>query len=380
MIEILIAGDLCTDGRIEEKILSNPNWNCFQNISDVLSSKDLSIVNLECPLTTSIKKIIKSGPSIKADPKTISILTSGYFDVVTLANNHILDFGKNGLEETINICTQNSIKHVGVGKDLKEASKPLFIKIKNKKIGIVNIAENEFSVATVNSSGVNPLNPIQNFYQIQAAKNNADIVLVIVHGGNEYYELPSPRFKETLRFFADAGATAVIAHHTHISSGYETYNNVPIFYGLGNFLFDKINKSDAWHEGYIVKLKFDDILHLAYEIIPYTQCLNSLSLEMMEKKEKRNFLQHLNKLSGIIKNDDELMKKWDKFLLNSQGYYLSILFSLNRLQRRLLKWGTYKNWILWKKNIPPILNYFTCEAHRDVMAGILKKEINKEIM
>ena len=87
----------------------------------------------------------------------------------------------------------------------------------------------------------NPLLPIQQFYKIQEAKENADYVLVIVHGGIEHYQLPTSRMIETYRFFIDAGADAVVNHHQHCYSGYERYKSKPIIYGLGNLLFDNPN-------------------------------------------------------------------------------------------------------------------------------------------
>ena len=127
---------------------------------------------------------------------------------------------------------------VGAGDNLQQASKPLYIKIKNKTIAILNFAEQEFSVAGKNTAGANPLNIIDNYHSIQDAKQQADILLVIVHGGHEGYPLPSPRMVQTYRFFAEIGASVVVGHHTHCASGFEVYHGVPIFYSLGNFIFD----------------------------------------------------------------------------------------------------------------------------------------------
>lgn len=90
-----------------------------------------------------------------------------------------------------------------------------------------------------NSAGANPLNPIQQYYKTKEARHNADYVLVIVHGGHEHYQLPSPRMVEIYQFFIDAGADAVVNHHQHCFSGYEVFNDRPIFYGL-------LRKQDDW--------------------------------------------------------------------------------------------------------------------------------------
>ena len=94
------------------------------------------------------------------------------------------------------------------------------------------------------------------FYAIEEAKKKADFVVVIAHGGHEHYNLPSPRMKKWYRFFVDAGAHAVVGHHTHIISGYEVYKDAPIFYSLGNFCFDWEGlRNMEWNNGMLVEVK-----------------------------------------------------------------------------------------------------------------------------
>ena len=126
-------------------------------------------------------------------------------------------------------------------------------------------------IATDTSAGSNPLNIVQQYYAIREAKNNATNVIVIVHGGVEHYWLPSPRMKETYRFFIDAGADAVINHHQHCYSGYEVFKKKPIFYGLGNFCFDGNKGNKRWTTGYLVNLNLSENT-VDFELIPYRQC------------------------------------------------------------------------------------------------------------
>ena len=96
------------------------------------------------------------------------------------------------------------------------------------------------------------------FNQIQEAKSKADFIVVVAHGGHEHYNLPSPRMKKWYRFFVDAGASAVVTHHTHIISGYEVYKDAPIFYSLGNFLFDwEGERNKPWNKSMIIRLHFE---------------------------------------------------------------------------------------------------------------------------
>ena len=157
--------------------------------------------------------------------------------------------------DTLMYLNDKQADFVGGGNSLRQASETLYKSIDGHTLAVINCCEHEFSIATETSSGANPLNPIQQYYKIQEARKNADYVLVIVHGGHEHYQLPSPRMKETYRFFVDAGADAVVNHHQHCYSGYEVYNGKPIFYGIGNFLFDREGvRNSIWNEGDMVLL------------------------------------------------------------------------------------------------------------------------------
>ena len=117
--------------------------------------------------------------------------------------NHILDYGHEGLLKSIECCKDQGLDVVGVGDNLSEAERIIYLEKDGKKLAIINCCEHEFSIATESEAGANPLNPIRQYYAIQEAKKHADYVLVIVHGGHEHFQLPSPRMQETYRFFVD---------------------------------------------------------------------------------------------------------------------------------------------------------------------------------
>src|SRR5690606_25591800 len=122
-------------------------------------------------------------------------------DLVTLANNHILDYNNEGVLDTVEFCKKNKLETVGAGSDLINASKTFYLNIKKRTIAIINFAENEWASASKNSAGANPMDIVDNVTQIKEAKSNSDFVFVIVHGGHEYYNLPSPRMKKQYRFY-----------------------------------------------------------------------------------------------------------------------------------------------------------------------------------
>ena len=238
-MKILIAGDFCPQERVCASFEKGDFASVLREVKNSLSLVDYSIVNFECPITKGKELPIKKcGPNLRCSSKGIEAISWVGFNCVTLANNHFLDYGESGVVNTIQVCSEFGIDIVGGGKNLQEASQILYKKIAGKILAIINCCEHEFSIATEKSAGANQLNPIRQYYTIKKARSEADFVLVIVHGGHEYYQLPNARMHETYRFFVDAGADAVVNHHHHCFSGSEVYNGKPIFYGLGNFCFD----------------------------------------------------------------------------------------------------------------------------------------------
>lgn len=210
-MKILISGDLVVN---QDYYISNIN----QNIIDLFKHSDYNIINLEAPVTTISSKILKTGPHIKAEEKsTLDVLKTLEVDAVTLANNHVLDYNEKGVADAISFCKKNNFKTVGAGSNLIEASKILFTDTDEGKIAIVNFAENEWASATEETAGANPMDIIENAKQIEDAKHRADYVFVIVHGGHEYYNLPSPRMQKQYRFYAEQGVDIVIGHHKRCS-------------------------------------------------------------------------------------------------------------------------------------------------------------------
>ncbi len=125
MVRILITGDFCPINRAEEMALSGSFRVLFNDLLAIIQNSDLAITNLECPLTKVQTPISKTGPAIKASPETAKLLTYAGFKLVTLANNHIMDYGPEGLDSTIRVLKEKNISHVGAGNTLAEAKKVL---------------------------------------------------------------------------------------------------------------------------------------------------------------------------------------------------------------------------------------------------------------
>lgn len=374
-ISLLITGDFCPH-------LNDLDDNSFEDIKDILSGHDLIITNLECALKYKDEKpIIKEGPSLYSNEEQLKYITCYGKTLFTIANNHTLDYGYEGFNNIIDYCKNNSVEFVGGGKNSEEASKPFYFEKDKCKIAIINCCEQEFSIAGDMTSGANPMEPIKIYNQIQQAKNKASIIIVIAHGGHEYYQLPSPRLQENYRFFIDAGANAVVGHHPHCISGMEEYKDGIIFYSLGNFYFNNKNRDrSVWNEGFCLNIKIDSVAQKisTYEKIPYVQCYNNNKILKLREPDLSIFNNKFDELSSIIVDDMRLNEKYCKYKKSQERKAISrILPYTNRYLVALYKRG-YLPSLLSRKDLATRLNAVRCESHRELLISALNKKYLKK--
>lgn len=332
-MKILIAGDLfISDDYKGNKLIDKSVIELFRN-------SDYGIVNLESPITKGDhkRKIEKTGPHLRTSGKAIvPYLKKLNIGLVTLANNHILDYGEYGLNETLEILKSEKFDYVGVGGDSKNAAQPHMLVKHDIKISILNFAENEWASATECSSGANSMDLIENTNQIRRAKEKSDFVFVIVHGGHEYYNFPSPRMQKQYRFYAEQGADIVIGHHTHCISGSEIHNGVPIYYSLGNFLFTKKSAHKDWYEGLILEIEIKNG-ELFTNLHPIKQHQETFELKLLKEDKKESILNKILTYDNIISDEIKLKNKWDDFIKSREHDYLRSLSSFSLLKKKNYK-------------------------------------------
>ena len=373
-MKITIGGDFC----ITPEYLSN---NLFApQISELFKNSDFNIVNLECPVTEAItsNKIVKTGPHLRTDEMIFQHLKQLHIDAVTLANNHMLDYGEAGLLETIKNCIDNKILYVGAGRNHKEAAEPLRIDHEGITVSFINFCENEWSTATNDQGGTNSIDIIDNLNQIKKANKDTDFVIVIIHGGHEYYQLPSPRMIKQYRFYAENGADAVICHHTHCISGYEVHQNVPILYSLGNMIFTHTSKNELWYTGLVAQLILEKGQPIHFDLIPVRQLPDIFKLTKLENSKANEVLEDLDYLCRVIDNPNELLKKWNVFVQSKQNT-INVFSPLNIIPGRYFQSAFRRlklnRFFIRRRNLKRILNHIRCESHRDVIIEILKKKL-----
>ncbi len=340
-----------------------------------LNTADYRIFNLEVPLTDEASPIEKCGPCLIASKKSVNGIKATGVDFLTLANNHILDQGVNGLHSTLEALKSAEIPFGGVGENLYKASEPYIAQIGNKKIGIYCCCEHEFSVAGENTPGANPFDPLESLDHISALKAETDYVICLYHAGKEHYRYPSPNLQKICRKIAQKGADLVVCQHSHCVGCQEKYDNSTIIYGQGNFLFDR-SESEFWKTSVLICLDTESG-EITY--IPIEKDGNGVKLSNGENGEK--ILNAFNERSEEIKKDgmvDEKYKKFAKEMIN--GYMLRDSAVLNFLPLRILnKLLSHKiSDFIAKRKIKRFgltyTNLYECEAHRELILKGLEKE------
>lgn len=240
----------------------------FNDVADVLKQGDIVFANLESPMTASThglnreKKIV-----LKSSPDAIEAITSGGFNLLSLSNNHILDYYDTGLFDTISILDKNGIAHSGAGKNTEEAGKPAVIEKNGYKIGLlaytdmanyVYEGDPRISFAAGDSkAGVIPRDYETIRQAISKLRDSVDLLVVSLHWGVEESFTITPEQVDFARKLLDDGADIILGHHPHQFQGMEIYNGKPILYSMGNFMFDQNDPENM--ETFIIEMHYEGL-------------------------------------------------------------------------------------------------------------------------
>ena len=376
-MKVLIAGDYSPKDRVRQLIVDGKAEGVLSSVKDVINGVDYAIVNFESVVTTGKEKLIKkAGPGMYCPSESVGLLKEAGFSAVTLANNHIRDYGDDGVRNTIAALKNAALDYVGGGLDINEADAVLYKQVKGKTLAVINVCEHEFSIATEKQCGAAALDVVKESRKIRIAHSMAEYVIVIIHGGNEHYQLPSPRMKSLYRFFIEMGADAVVNHHQHCYSGYEVYQGKPIFYGLGNFCFDwNGRRGSIWNEGYMVSLTLDSTI--GFELIPYIQCDEEPRVVLLNEAQSTNFFDNIGKLNNIISNDKILEEEYEAFCRKRKHSIICPFTPYLNSYVRIAAGRHYLPYLIPKQKLCGQINFIECESHRDVLLKVLHEELEK---
>lgn len=273
----------------------------------IMNDADIMCLNNEFPFTTKGEPTPGKMVHFRANPEKVKYIKQLGVDVVSLANNHVYDYGEISLTDTISTLDNAGIKRVGAGRNLDEAMKPYYTEIDNRKIAIVAATRAEKNIktpcATNDSSGVLYCYDTKLFVkEIKEAKENADFVIAFVHWGTEYSDVLEEAQLTSAKEYIDAGADVIVGAHSHCLQGMEFYKGKPIIYSMGNYWFN--NKT---LDTMLVQLHFsgDDInSKLEVRLIPAIQseCRTIIS---KAEDEKKRILSYLERVSINVQIDKD---------------------------------------------------------------------------
>lgn len=364
----MISGDFCPENRAAE-LLSNGNQIFSDDYKKIWSSSDFRIANLEGPITNSNSKIEKVGRHIKFNSSIMNGIDKMGVTHFSLANNHILDYGEQGLNDTIANLDNSNINYFGC-----HSRQVALVEKDNTKVALLSFSNKEFSVMEANNGiGACSMDLINILQTIEEVKNITEHIVVILHTGLSKQPLPSPEQRKLCRFLIDNGVAAVLCQHSHIMGAYEYYKDGFISYGQGSFVFDLNRSNTFWNEGYSIELKVKDNKR-NITIIPHKQFDDTLNIRTLTKQEYEGFNRFIEKENSVLKNDLLFKAAWDKYLNEVEKYYFNQFFlPKNRVMKKILNLISFKKLLPKNKKIL-ILNNFRNDEHLEVLKGLMIKD------
>lgn len=338
-----------------------------KELKKILDDAEFVAVNLEVPLTDKEDKIKKCGPNLIAPTNTIKGYVDLGVDLVTVANNHILDQNISGFKSTVDVLTEAGIDYVGGGFNYEQASAPKFYDICGKKIGFYAICQHEFSWVQDYGAGANGYDPLESFDHIANAKAQCEYLIVLYHAGIEHFRYITPTDQKACRKMVDKGADLVVMQHTHCINCEEDYNGGKIIYGQGNFIFEK-SKEECWQTGMLVTVDVENGFKVGYIALDK----HSGDIKIAETSD---IMDEYFKRSEQIKDEKFVKDEYYKFgreRINwftdaCRGYYDS------KLYRFIWKLSGEKagNVLLKDNSRMFLINYLQNPAHKELWENVL---------
>ena len=373
MPTILIGADLCPIEDNRPYFAAGDAEALFHDLLAEMAGADLVLANLECPLLESPSPISKTGPTFGESADCLNGIKAAGIDVLCLANNHILDHGAPGLRHTLSVCDGAGIATVGVGENLGAARRILVRELDGVRVGILAMAEFEFSIATQDSWGANPLDPIDFVRNVREHRAEFDYLVVLVHGAAEFH-VPTPRIQDTCRFFIEMGANAVIVQHPHCLGGYEEYQGGHIVYGQGALVMDEAiyRELQTFHEGFLVKLRIESGGRSRLELIPFTQSMPVPGARRMTGEREQRFRSELEAKARAVSDPARVRADWEAWCREREHRYVSALLGHGRILRRLNGGGAVERWLVGPRAMLGVRNVLCCETHREALQTIFE--------
>ncbi len=353
-MKTLFLGDLSPSSTSKEAFRRKETETLFKTVREHMKKSDFTFVNLECALTEHTEPIKKFGPPLSAPKETAEVLVELGVDLCGLSNNHIFDLGIKGIEDTLATLDANGLAYTGWGDNYEDSRMDYILERDGEKLAIIAVCEHEYSYALDNRMGSRPYDEYDTIEDIRRAKENADRVVVVYHGGKEYCRYPSPRLVRACRAMVRAGADLVLCQHSHCIGTYEEYQGSHILYGQGNFHFLSNSKElECWFTGLLVDY---DTKSNKIEFTPIRALSDGIALA--EGEDKAKILAEFEERNAKMKNG-EWKQGWNEFCESMREQYTSVLT---------------KAFVPGSTELEDDIfgHFLDCEAHTDVWRELFK--------
>lgn len=371
-MKIILGGDYYVSNTNDIPLISG-------GIDSIFLNADSTILNYEGPIFTSDGlKNQKTGPNLSQNPDSISYLRDRGVTALSVANNHFYDYGFSALKSTLDHLEVNNISSLGYKEERK--SKEFVIEKGNIKLAVLAYAEEEWCGSAGADISISLIDDIDILKDISRCKNEVDGVVIILHANNEYNSLPSPKLMKKCRFYIEEGACAVVVHHAHVISGFEIWENYPIFYGLGNFQFTMKSANPDWYEGLLLQLEFKKLsggLEVDFSLYPTVVDQTSYDVSLAEGEQKYQIINQIHNNALLMSSEKSLDASYHQFLQSKEYMYYEMLnpfYEKNKLMRLIGRFivklilldGVFKKMLL---------NVLRCYSHRNAMIEIMQRLI-----
>lgn len=329
-LDILLTGDLMPGGEFDRQVRNGsiPVNRPFDKVRVHFENSHLVLANFECPIRWGENTRPDKSSILGCPEDILPYLKKWNFNILSLANNHIHDYGRQGVIHTLERLEKYGLLQVGLNSHDGKLKNFVKQKIKNRNIGIAAFTSDEPWIKSKLND--DPYNLV--FYSrtnikriIANLRESCDFVIIIMHWGFEKHQYPSPLQVKIAEFCIDEGADVVVGHHPHMVQGYRIYKGKPVFFSLGHLFFpDFCYKSGdlyQWKEknryGLLVELTLRKKDDLSFKLIPIFQG-RDFQVEELEANAREEFLKHLDSISGKM---DLPPKKYSRFW---RGHHFSV--------------------------------------------------------
>lgn len=334
-VSIMAVGDICLGGRLKEFLIPSGSQSAFQQCESIIKGNDILFGNLEMVIVSDTSKIVGPAAYMAVSMETAHCIVDAGFNILSLANNHILDCGPEATEETLTFLSRNGIAFLGYGKNREEAWTAKILTVKGQRLAFIAMADSWRQGAGSHRPGAAVGRQKKAIQMVTHLRQKADHVIVSYHADLEFYDYPDPQRVRFARRLLKNGATLVLQHHPHVPQGIEVSSKGLIAYSLGNFVFD-VDGDEYLKEGsefckisFALKILLGKLGIAKVEIVPVG--IDNIGRPYpLIGMQRQSVIRHVYALSRGLKDETVLWKNWFRIcrnrMINEAKWFLFTLY------------------------------------------------------